>query len=105
VALALALYTHSSKAGNRRSYGGTVTRHRFRKGDLVRAEMAGRHYGGWVSGDTIRQVSVSDIHWKRLGQFAPSKVELLQRSVSLLAAGASNPTQPALVPPDTHAVA
>ena len=94
-----------AKGGNRRSYGGTVTRHGFRKGDLVRAEMAGRQYVGWVSGDTARQVSVSDINWKRLGQFTASKVERLQRSVNLLASGASNPTQPALVPPDTHAVA
>ena len=93
------------KGGKRRSYGGTVTRHGFRKGDLVRAEMAGRKYIGWVSGDTIRQVSVSDTNWKRLGQFSVSKVELLQRSVGLLASGASNPTQPALVPPDTHAIA
>lgn len=94
-----------SKGGDRRSYGGTVTRHGFRKGDLVRAEMAGRQYVGWVSGDTIRQVSVSDTNWRRLGQFTASKVELLQRSVNLLASGVSNPTQPALVPPDTHAVA
>lgn len=94
-----------AKGGKRRSYGGTVTRHGFRKGDLVHADMAGRHYVGWVSGDTARQVSVSDINWQRLGQFTASKVELLQRSVNLLASGVSNPTHPALVPPDTHAVA
>jgi len=94
-----------AKGGKRRNYGGTVTRHDFRKGDLVRAEMAGRQCIGWVSGDTARQVSVSDINWKRLGQFAASKVELLRRSVNLLASGASTPAQPALVPPDTHAVA
>jgi len=87
-----------AKGGKRRSYGGTVTRHGFRKGDLVKAVSAGRQYIGWVSGDTATQVSVSDINWKRLGQFTASKVQLIQRSTGLLASGASNPTQPALYP-------
>lgn len=56
-----------SIGGIRRKYGGTTTRHGFRKGDYVKAEMAGRVVYGWVSGDTERQVSVSDINWKRLG--------------------------------------
>lgn len=73
-----------SKGGKRRAYGGTVTRHGFRKGDLVRAVQAGREYVGWVSGDTQRQVSVSDANWKRLGQFTASKVELISRSTGLL---------------------
>ena len=90
-----------AKGGVRRAYGGTVTRHGFRKGDLVSAEMAGRTYTGWVSGDTARQVSVSDINWKRLGQFTASKVQLIKRSTGLLASGASNPTQPALYPSPT----
>jgi hypothetical protein len=74
-----------AKGGDRRAYGGTVTRHNgLRKGDLVKAQMAGREYIGYVSGDTARQVSVSDSQWKRLGQFTASKVQLIRRSVGLL---------------------
>jgi len=70
--------------GLRRKYGGTTTRHGVRKGDLVKAEMAGRVCVGWVSGDTQRQISVSDANWKRLGQFAASKVSLIARSNGLV---------------------
>ncbi len=73
-----------TKGGVRRKYGGTVTRHGFRKGDYVRAEQAGRVYQGWVSGDTEKQISVSDANWKRLGQFSVKKVQLLQRSTGLI---------------------
>lgn len=73
-----------AKGGVRRKYGGTVTRHGFRKGDYVKAEQAGRIYYGWVSGDTKNQVSVSDANWKRLGQFSAKKVQLLQRSTGLI---------------------
>jgi hypothetical protein len=73
-----------SKGGTRRKYGGTTTRHGLRKGDYVKAEMAGRMECGWVSGDTDRQVSVSDVNWKRLGQFSAKKVQLLQRSTGLV---------------------
>ena len=73
-----------SKGGIRRKYGGTTTRHGFRKGDFVKAEMAGRVVYGWVSGDTERQVSVSDINWKRLGQFTAKKTCLVKRSTGLL---------------------
>ena len=73
-----------SKGGVRRRYGGTTTRHGFRKGDYVKAEMAGRVVKGWVSGDTERQVSVSNADWKRLGQFTAKKVQLLQRSTGLI---------------------
>lgn len=86
-----------SKGGKRRAYGGTVTRHGFRKGDLVKAEMAEREYIGYVSGDTVRQVSVSNENWKRLGQFAKSKVTLLKRNTGLLVSGASNPVRLALL--------
>ena len=79
------------KGGVRRKYGGSVTRHGFRKGDFVKAEKAGTTYYGWVSGDTARQVSVSNINWKRLGQFTATKVELIQRNTGLLVNGASNP--------------
>lgn len=86
-----------AKGGVRRKYGGTPTRHGVRKGDVVRAEMAGRVCIGWVSGDTQRQISVSDANWKRLGQFAASKVSLLSRNTGLVVSGASNPTQPPLL--------
>ncbi|WP_017303203.1 RRXRR domain-containing protein [Spirulina subsalsa] len=78
-----------AKGGARRKYGGTTTRHGVRKGDIVRAEMAGRVYVGWVSGDTQRQVSVSNADWKRLGQFTASKVSLIARSTNLVVSGAS----------------
>ena len=73
-----------SKGSKRRRYGGTVTRHGFRKGDFVKAEKASEIFYGWVSGDTKSQVSVSDIRWKRLGHFSATKVELIQRSTGLL---------------------
>ena len=73
-----------SKGGIRRKYGGTVTRHGFSKGDYVRAQQAGRIYYGWVSGDTERQVSVSDVNWKRLGQFSAKKVQLWKRCTGLV---------------------
>jgi hypothetical protein len=73
-----------AKGGVRRKYGGTTTRHGVRKGDVVRAEMAGRVCIGWVSGDTQKQISVSDANWKRLGQFAASKVQLLARANGLV---------------------
>lgn len=86
-----------AKGGKRRSYGGTVTRHGFRKGDLVRAMKAGIEFIGYVSGDTAKQVSVSDVNWERLGQFSAKKVSLIARNTGLLVSGASNPTQPALL--------
>jgi len=73
-----------SKGDKRRKYGGTVTRHGFRKGDKVIAEKAGKTYVGWCSGDTEKQISVSDANWKRLGQFSAKKVQLLQRSTGLI---------------------
>jgi hypothetical protein len=73
-----------SKGGNRRKYGGTVTRHGFRKGDYVEATQGNKTYRGWVSGDTEKQVSVSDQNWKRLGQFSKNKVRLIKRSTGLI---------------------
>ena len=70
--------------GLRRRYGGTTTRHGVRKGDLVKAEMSRRVCVGWVSGDTQRQISVSDANWKRLGQFTAAKVSLIARSNGLV---------------------
>jgi hypothetical protein len=73
-----------AKGGLRRKYGGTVTRHGFRKGDYVEATQGSKTVRGWVSGDTEKQVSVSDASWKRLGQFTAKKVRLIQRSTGLI---------------------
>ncbi|WP_460204729.1 hypothetical protein [Scytonema sp. NUACC21] len=73
-----------TKGGVRRKYGGTVTRHNFRKGDCVEATQGSKTYRGWVSGDTEKQVSVSDSAWRRLGQFTAKKVRLIQRSTGLI---------------------
>lgn len=49
-----------SKGGKRRKYGGTVTRHGFRKGDFVEATQGNKTVRGWVSGDSaIRCLSES----------------------------------------------
>lgn len=69
-----------SKGGKRRSYGGTVTRYGFRKGDLVESPKG----IGYVSGDTSKQVSISDADWKRLGRFTAPKMQLVRRSTGLL---------------------
>jgi hypothetical protein len=71
-----------SIGGVRRKYGGSTTRHGVRKGDLVNSPKA----VGYVSGDTDRQISVSDASWKRLGQIASSKVTLIRRSNGLIVA-------------------
>lgn len=75
-----------SSGGNRRKYGGSTTRHGVRKGDLVRAEMGRKVHIGYVSGDTEKQISVSNSDWKRLGQFSAKKVELIRRSTGLICA-------------------
>ncbi|GET36330.1 RRXRR domain-containing protein [Microseira wollei] len=62
--------TVAAKGGIRRKYGGTVTRHGFRKGDYVEATQGAKTFHGWVSGDTEKQVSISDQNWQRLGQFS-----------------------------------
>ena len=80
-----------SKGGVRRKYGGTTTRHGFRKGDYVEATKSGKTYGGWVSGDTKTQISVSDANWERLGQFTASKVKLISRSTGLIVTGTKVP--------------
>lgn len=69
-----------AKGAVRRKYGGSTTRRGFRKGDLVNSPKG----IGYVSGDTERQVSVSDSNWKRLGQIAASKVSLIRRSNGLI---------------------
>jgi RRXRR protein len=71
-----------AKGGIRRKYGGSTTRHGLRKGDLVKSPKG----IGYVSGDTEKQVSVSDANWKRLGQISSSKVQLIRRSSGLIVA-------------------
>ncbi|MFP4413509.1 MAG: RRXRR domain-containing protein [Coleofasciculus sp.] len=75
------------KSGVRKRKGGTITPFGVRIGDWVRVEKAGKVYIGYVSGftDTERskKVSVCDYTWKRIGQFAPSKVELIRRANGL----------------------
>jgi hypothetical protein len=71
-----------AKGGVRRKYGGSTTRHGFRKGDLVQSPKG----IGYVSGDTEKQVSVSEANWKRLGQISASKVQLIRRSNGLVVA-------------------
>jgi len=73
-----------AQGGIRRKYGGTVTRHSFRKGDYVESERKGVKFRGWVSGDTRTQVSVSNFDWKRLGQFSAKKTKLLKRNTNLI---------------------
>jgi RRXRR protein len=71
-----------AKRGIRRKYGGSTTRHGLRKGDLVNSSKG----IGYVSGETEKQVSVSDASWKRLGQITATKVSLIRRSNGLLVA-------------------
>jgi hypothetical protein len=75
-----------AKGGIRRKYGGSsTTRHGFRKGDIVNSPKG----VGYVSGDTEKQISVSDANWKRLGQVASSKVKLIRRSTGLISTARS----------------
>jgi hypothetical protein len=69
-----------SKGGGRRKYGGTTTEFGLRKGDLVNTTKG----IGYVSGQTKKQISVSDANWKRLGQIAFSNVTLIRRSNGLI---------------------
>jgi hypothetical protein len=69
-----------SIGGVRRKYGGTTTKFGLRKGDLVNSPKG----IGYVSGQTEKQLSVSDANWKRLGQIASSKVTLIRRSTGLI---------------------
>jgi hypothetical protein len=74
-----------AKGDVRRKYGGTTTRHQgIRKGDFVEGVKAGITYKGWCSGDTAKQISISNAAYKRIGQFTASKVKLLRRSTGLI---------------------
>lgn len=69
-----------AKDGKRRKYGGTTTPFDIRKGDLVRY----KDKLGYCSGYTGKSISVSDANWKRLGRYAASKIQLVQRSTNLI---------------------
>ena len=75
------------KSGIRKRKGGTITPFGFRVGDLVKASKSQEVYVGYVGGftntDKSQKVSIYDHTWKRIGQFAPSKVKLLRRSNGL----------------------
>jgi hypothetical protein len=71
-----------AKGNVRRKYGGSTTRHGVRKGDLVQSPKG----IGYVSGDTEKQISVSNANWKRLGQIATNKVTLIRPSNGLVVA-------------------
>lgn len=73
-----------TKGGLRRKYGGTMTRHGFRKGDYVKATQGKKTFFGWVSGDTKTAVSVSNFNWERLGQCSKNKVQLVRRNTGLI---------------------
>jgi len=68
------------KGGNRRRYGGSITCHNLRKGDLILTTTKGI---GYASGCNQRQVSVSNFKWNRLGRVIFSKVKLLRANNSL----------------------
>lgn len=72
-----------SRGGKRPRYGGSTTRHGFRKGDYVEAVKAGKIYRGWVSGDTEKMVAVNNENWKQ-GQYTASKVKLIKRNTGLI---------------------
>ena len=69
-----------AKGGVRRKYGGSTTRHGFRKGDLVNSPKG----IGYISGATEKQVSVSNTDWKRLGFVTSNRVQLIRRSSGVI---------------------
>lgn len=79
-----------STGGVRRRKGGTVTPFGVRVGDFVRATKGKETVYGWIGGYTdtekSQNLSVYDWQWKRIGQFAPSKVHLIRRSNGLCVA-------------------
>jgi len=80
-------FDNPEKAGTSKRKGGTITPFDFRSGDKVRAEKAGVIYIGWLGGYTqtekAKKLSVYDHNWRRIRQFSPNKIQLLQRSTIL----------------------
>jgi hypothetical protein len=72
------------KGGVRPRHGGTTTPWGFRKVDGVEATKAGITVRGWIGGYTdtakTQNLSVVNARWKRIGQYAVSKVRLLART-------------------------
>ena len=70
--------------------GGTITPFGFRSGDLVQSIRKGQIIRGWIGGFTnsgkTKNVSIYDHNWNRIGQFSPSNVQLLRRSIRLCVA-------------------
>lgn len=76
-----------SKGGILKRQGGTITPFGFRSGDYVRVTRKGETIRGWIGGFTnsgkIKNVSIYDHNWSRIGQFNPSNVKLIRRSTRL----------------------
>ncbi len=83
-------FENPDTGGMRKRKGGTVTPFGFRSGDLVKASKSGTVITGWIGGFTnsekSKNVSVYDHNWKQIGQYALSKLELLQRSTGICVA-------------------
>lgn len=75
-----------AKGGMRKRHGGTTTPYGFRKGDYVEAIKANNIVRGYISGysESNNVLSIADHAWKRIGQFAVSKVRLLRRATGIL---------------------
>ncbi len=74
----------------KRLFLGTITPFGFRSGDYVQSTRKGEVIQGWIGGFTnsgkTKNVSIYDHNWHRIGQFSPSNVKLLQRSIRLCVA-------------------
>ena len=75
------------KGGILKRQGGTITPFGFRSGDYVKTTKKGKSVYGWIGGFTdtkkTRNVSIYNHNWSRIGQFNPTKVELIRRSTKL----------------------
>ena len=75
------------KGGILKRQGGTITPFGFRSGDYVETSRKGQIIRGWIGGFTntksSKNVSIYDHDWRRLGQFNPKNVRLINRSSKL----------------------
>lgn len=83
-------FDNADKGGLRKRKGGTITPFGVRCGDKVKATKSGVTVFGWVGGYTktakTKNIAVYDHNWKRLGQYSPSKVQLIRRATKLCVA-------------------